>query len=366
MDQAVINFVKKQKFKSLDKVFPKVKAQFPQVTKSQVRKIIKGEVVQDIASATIKRNEKYYNKTFDNHRKGWMHDILFSKPHLYHVFIGTNTRYARAYPIPNKSIGSVLGSLKQFLSDEKCVALTSDSEPAFLSKEVLKYLDGKNIDIRIVTESRKTGLSILNRFIRTLRDMRGNKPLTPEKLQKLISEYNSTNHSAINMTPAQMHSDKDAEVEYIYKMLGEQSKVEAQDDYELPVGTKVRLIVRKEKMNKKRYNVSPDYYTISGKDGMSYIVSAADGSTKTVSRFEIVPVGSGHKFKYAKTFDETSRGTVAEIIKYYPKTKKYKVRFDMPDGTDYFDTIPESYLRQRHPLRKTQLEIDYFKSLDRK
>jgi len=131
----------------------------------------------------------------------------------------------------------------------------------------------------------------------------------------------------------------------------------------LKVGTNVRLILPKKKLNKTRYNVSPVYYKISDKEGISYIIQAKDGTTKTVSRFQIIPVADNTNLKFGSSLSEgnvADRGEVVEIMKYYPKKEKYHVKFEMPDGSDYYDTIPVSYLRQKHPLRKTQIELEYF------
>ena len=359
-DQQIIDYVLSRRYKTIDKVYPSTKAKFPEVTKKQVQAILKGERVKDISTNALKKNKKYMNKTFDNHRYGYMMDILINKPHMYLVFIGTNTRWAKFYQINDRTTSTVKGVIKKFIESTKVVSLTSDSEPAFLSKEVLKLLNEHNIDVRIITESRTTGLSVLNRFFRTIRDMAGNEALTPALMNELFNVHNSTVHSSTGMAPNDMKSSKQAEDDYIFRMLEDQSGIEKKEGFKITPGSKVRLVLPKKKMNKTRYNVSPDYYTISDKEGLSFIATARDGSTKTVSRAQIVtnvPKAS----KHAKTFEgETSRGTVSEILQYYPKKEKYRVKYEMPDGSEAIDTIPVSYLRSKHPLRRTQLELEYF------
>jgi hypothetical protein len=341
-----------------------VRSRFPNATKAQIREIL-AQKPHDVGKKTISENSKHMNKVFDNHRHGWMHDIVSLNGALYHVFIGTNTRYVVIYPIESKSTKAVLSTLTKFLKDEKAVSLTSDSEPAFVSKPVLELLAKHKVDSRIVTESRHTGLSILDRFVRTIRDMihTSNHGKGPKaSLNKLITIYNKSLHTAIDMTPKEMYNSKEKEVEYIYYMLAKQQEIKSQEGYDIPIGTKVRVMLPKRTLNKTRFKVSPTYYTVSDKEGISYIVMAKDGSTKTVSRFQMFPLGKNTSLEHTPTTGETSRGEVTEIIKYYPKTDKYKVRFTIPGQKDVFDTIPATYLRLKHPNRKSQMEIDFFTS----
>jgi len=119
----------------------------------------------------------------------------------------------------------------------------------------------------------------------------------------------------------------------------------------------VRVIIPKKVLRKTRFKLSPVHYKITGRDGLSYILTAADGSTMTRTRFFLVPQFSGTKF--AKTISGTSRGEIDQILGYNKKTKKYKVSFKMPDGTKYYDEIPESYLRAKHPTRMSDMEKEF-------
>jgi hypothetical protein len=61
-------------------------------------------------------------------------------------------------------------------------------------------------------------------------------------------------------------------------------------NYKLDVNTKVRLIEPKKTLKKTRYNVSPCYYMITDISHKSITISAADGSVKTVTRSQLIPV----------------------------------------------------------------------------
>jgi hypothetical protein len=57
----------------------------------------------------------------------------------------------------------------------------SDEEPAFLSNAVLDFMKDNNLKFRTVTDNDHHLLGIINRFIRTIRDLAPDDP-TPEEL----------------------------------------------------------------------------------------------------------------------------------------------------------------------------------------
>ena len=62
-----------------------------------------------------------------------------------------------------------------------------------------------------------TGLSIINRFFRTLRDMVGkNKPIDRELMNQLLYRYNKTIHSTTGMAPKDMTEED--EIRYMVNM----------------------------------------------------------------------------------------------------------------------------------------------------
>ena len=80
----------------------------------------------------------------------------------------------------------------------------------------------------------------------------------------------------------------------------------------------------------------------------NYVIIAKDGSTKKLPRYRIVPVRPSENIPLAPTLEEynANRGVIEEIIDYNPKTKKYKVKFTVPNGKPYIDTMPVRYLRE--------------------
>ena len=99
-----------------------------------------------------------------------------------------------------------------------------DNEGAFSSQDVLDLLTAHNISLRIITDKRHTALSIIDRFIRTLRDMNiptvktqhqsdNNKyrDFSIKRMNKLLHIYNNTIHNATGYTPADMNNNEQLE-----------------------------------------------------------------------------------------------------------------------------------------------------------
>ena len=136
----------------------------------------------------------------------------------------------------------------------------------------------------------------------------------------------------------------------------------AENDYDLDVGTKVRYVLDKKSFAKVRHKISKGYYTIDSIEGNNYVIIARDGTTKKIPRYRLVLVKDNQNVPQADTIEEynANRGVVEEILDYNVKTKKYKVRFTVPNGTPYEDTIPATFMRESSPTRLSRLEREFF------
>ena len=85
-----------------------------------------------------------------------------------------------------------------------CSPCTSDQDPAYQTPSVVKWMQDNQIDYRTTHKNNHNILGILNRFVRTLRDLNGNNRLE-DNIQALISEYNQTVHSSLTIN-GQRHS----------------------------------------------------------------------------------------------------------------------------------------------------------------
>ena len=136
--------IDKTHLRSTKKIIEHIKKSYPDVTDEQVRRVIK-------------------TRPKDNYK----HDVS----RYYLVLININTRYAYALPVQNKRKETIKNVLQQFISEHKIKSIVCDNEGAFSSQDVLDLLTAHNISLRIITDKRHTALSIIDRFIRTLRDM---------------------------------------------------------------------------------------------------------------------------------------------------------------------------------------------------
>ena len=85
-----------------------------------------------------------------------------------HIFINVNTRFVIAFPVYTRDAAKV--KLQRFFSVMECKKLISDAESAFLENSVVQLCENKNVDVVIIDEGNHQSLSIVDRFIRTLRD----------------------------------------------------------------------------------------------------------------------------------------------------------------------------------------------------
>lgn len=310
----------------------------------------------------------FNSKTFSRSRETYMHDIFVNGqgtgagvPPYYHVFINVNTRKAYAYPLETKTTDDVIGTLKRFLgSVAGCVRkLISDAEPAFESDAFVDVCKKKNIDMQVNDEQNHKTLGIIDRFVRTIRDMHGtNKPINTNRMRQIIDKYNDTVHSATGMKPGEM--TKDDEVAYIVDMIREQESVERRPDYPLKEGDIVRLIKRDNRFVKKRRTITKHYYIVDSIDRNRIVIMAQDGSTRTVSRSDCVKISKDTKLSIAKSLNNDSHGEVVGIVDYNPRTRKYRVEFKTIGGGKKYDSITVNKMREQFPTRVTDLEFEYW------
>ena len=326
--------------------------------------------------------KRYYYPIFSNHPYSFQIDLLEQShdrdkdeyPAFYFILINVNTKFGYAIPIENKDQNTIHDVLKKFTEDHKVVSLICDEEGALQSKRVLDMLTKKNISIKFINDQRHSALSVVDRFIRTLRDM--NVPtvhtkrqsdhakyrdFSKHRMEKLLDIYNNTEHSNTGHTPKAMEDDINLEKKYIIKKLYEVERRRKITDFELEPDTFVRYILPKDPKKKHRFKVSPEAYKISHKEGNAYVLMAADGTTKTVSRWRIFPLGKRlpAKMKFANTFGNNN-GVVNKINSYDKRTGNYNVEFLMPDGKRVNDTIHERNLRGTTPQIMSYLEKQFF------
>ena len=364
MDHNVTNwkiFIDNYPFKSLYKVWPIIKKQYPNVRKKDVEQYLSTKP-KDVVP---KDNNRYNRKTFTNYIGGWQMDLFVLSKLYYLLCININTRFIYvSKAITNKNVEAVLPEIKAFVDKHKPLVIFCDNEGAFTSRDTVEYLVDKDIELKVVTEQLHSSLGILNRACRTIRDMldASGHELQVDALREVVDIYNRSVHSSTGMSPKYMSKHHDVEQLYIINCLLKDMGIVAENDYDLDVGTKVRYVLDKKSFAKVRHKISKGYYTIDSVDGNNYVIIAKDGTTKKVPRSRLVLVKDNQNVPQADTIEEynANRGVIEEILDYNVRTKKYKVKFTVPNGDPYVDTIPASYMREASPTRLSALERQFF------
>ena len=144
--------------------------------------------LKDKAPHDEKVVEPVFLPIFSKSKDSYQFDTMFlngTKPYL--VFININTRKAWIYKMKNKGANAVKLALEEFFADVKNVkSLTSDQDSAYLSDVVITYLKSKNVGYRTTEDNNHNVLGIINRFIRTLRDLNINENKYPNIIAEVI------------------------------------------------------------------------------------------------------------------------------------------------------------------------------------
>ena len=281
-DSAVDAAIDKTHLRTTKRIVPHVKRHHPNVTEQQIKAVNKTRPKDSYSHDP----QRYYYPVFANHRHAFQMDLLEQShglcpaphqrdnsaagqspsrerpdtfPAYFLILINVNTRYAHAIPTERKTKEAINEILTEFINAHAITSIVCDDERAFTSKLVLDTLTSHNVSIRIITEQRHSALSIVDRFIRTLRDM--NTPTVKsqhqsthpkyrdfsiKRMNKLLNIYNHTVHGSTNHTPAEMEQDPKLETEYITEKLYQLERRRKQKDFELKPDTYVRYILPKD------------------------------------------------------------------------------------------------------------------------
>ena len=269
----------------------------------------------------------------------------------YLMFINVNTRRAYAYPMRGKGSSEVIRALDQFIKSEpECVSLLTDQDKAYLSNDVLDWMKQHNIIYKTTTDEDHNKLGIINRFMRTVRDMASKKGITsnisPRAMHDIIESYNDIPHKGIGFkTPNEFTPDD------------EQAYIHQQDNinpYKFTSGDKVRVVMDKQPLKKRRTNLSTESYTVDSRVGNQFLIKSKDKSVDTVPGYKLVK--SASNVPLATTLKNGKRGIIQRITGYNPKTNKYTIIYE--GGVN--DTIPASSLREGNPTVLSRMEREYW------
>ena len=359
-------------FSSYKKVIDKVKRHFPNASNAEIRNAIK----KRIHDKRIHRNTKriYQVKVFSKFTGAWITDIYDNlagnDPRYCQLFINVNCRFVEAYPLSNKTKDSINTVLRQFVNRYHPRKITSDEEPGLVANENLQYLKDNTCGLYIIQEQNHSALSLIDRFIRTLRDM--NRPadgsndcstddefkyIDRNKMTSLLTLYNNTIHSSTGQTPHDMIQNQALEEDYIDKCIDGKMRQQEIADFKLQEGSLVRYYLDDDPMTKKRSNISRETYKIESRAGNVYTIIALDGTTRDLPRWKLIHVDPDEKYVLGKTLG-TDKGVV-ERINREVSNNRVDVKWKMPDGSNYNQVINKRDLRYPTPQFESKLERDF-------
>ena len=194
----------------------------------------------------------------------------------------------RSYQQPRKRINKIIG----------------DSEKAFWSERMINYYRSKRIEyqrINTVVEGH-TRLSILDRLVRTIRDMVDNLKIeivSPQEMKTLAEVYNNTKHKALmDFTPAEVHNNFRLERIVIERRMGSNMIRRNRNDYRLNLGDIVFVRRFYTQFEKHRYSTQNENYKVikintdSGIDTYDLEGVESHMVLYNVARRDIRPIGT--------------------------------------------------------------------------
>ena len=348
----------RRRYKTIDEVY----AKYPTNTLAKFKKIANrygftDDEAKDYLSTRIVHDQRIpppkFMHIYSKIPNAFQMDTFIGRPN-YLMLINVNTRKAYAYEMDGKGAKEVLRSLNEFIKVEpECKAITSDQDTAYLSNSVLDFMRDHNIIYTTTLDEDHNKLGIINRFMRTIRDMQSHESTESQSRSRnnisvldLVNSYNDMPHRALNnKTPNEF--TKGDELEYIDKMSHEH------DPYAFQSGDTVRLVLDKSPLVKHRTNLSKEAYTVDSKVGNQFLIRSTDGSIDTVPGYKLVKCDG---VPLATTIKDGKRGIVKEIRSYNAKKDKYSITYEMPDDSIVKDTIKAKNMREGHPTKLSTME----------
>ena len=280
----------------------------------------------------LKKNRKYHLHQVAEHGT-YIFDMVFTHGGQFTYLFGIelNTRYVFAVLLNKgksnnrtirdkaKATDSYLKALRNLIRDGMDIRyILSDAEPAFTSKEAKTFYNRRNIVHKPVgflnanyqEETKQpyhTSLGILDRAVRTIRDMAYNigitdDNITPNVMDRLIREYNNTYHKTLskyarfNVTPFQAHLIGILEDKICNRIRADNWCVMNSDDFYLPPGTPVKVYnspLNNPGEKKRRTVIHPGKYEVVDFENCRYIVRDEESPHAIpfeVPRFRIDPL----------------------------------------------------------------------------
>lgn len=146
------------------------------------------------------------------------------------------------------------------------------------------------------TDPMHSSLGLIDRVIRTLRDMAYNMRvgiITPSIMNELVRQYNNAPHKTLSkyagksVSPKMVQEDKELESYIVMNICKENYNIMMSDGFYLNKGMSVKLYNEKDGMMKRRTNVQPGKYKVIGFANGLYRVVDEKNNIQSIPRFKL-------------------------------------------------------------------------------
>ena len=319
-EQNIIGFKTESKIRALKNLFPD----------RQVK------IAENTSYFPLKKNAKMYQLHKVSSRNSYIIDLMFVDKLCYLVMINVNTRYLyvelvnqilfgeekeeekhQRFAKFDKSADTYLKTLDRLLQSGVVIkSLTFDGEGSFNSRKAQEYYRAHRIEWQtaprmrmgnypdfmkkeqkqVKTDPMHSSLGLIDRVIRTLRDMAYNMGIgiiTPSIMEELVRQYNNAPHKTLSkyarksVSPKMVHEDKELESLIVMNICKENYDIMTSKGFYLPKGMSVKLYNEKDGMMKRRSNVQPGKYRVIGFKNGLYEVKGQKNMRQMMPRWKI-------------------------------------------------------------------------------
>ncbi len=321
----LFGFKGKDKIKALKLLNPELKEE-------------KGKIT---SSFPLKENIKRFQLHRVAERNTWMIDLMEiyikkKQPLKYLIAINVNTKYLYAQILnvmlsktefskdKLKATMSYLRALQKLIDKGmKVEHLIGDGEGAFKSDESKMFYETHNISFSPVerqpkgaypdfmkyeqkkakkTEPLHSSLGIVDRVIRTIRDMAYNMNIgviTPEVMDEIVNQYNNAPHRGLSkwagfsVTPKMVNDDPELENYIVRRILQANWEIKNNASFNINDGVNVKVYNMTDNKMKRRSVIRPGEFKVIGKKNGLYEVEGklnGENETQLLPRYLLDPI----------------------------------------------------------------------------
>ena len=286
------------------------------------------------SSFPLKDNIKKYQVHKVAARNTFMIDLMFSGKLCYLVCINVNTKFlivelmnevvneegfTAQFSKQSKDVNSYIRTLQRIIDKGVTIRhLIGDGEKAFASISAGRFYGANNIDFSQVPRQPSTlfpsfvnnkfanksdplhsALGIIDRVIRTIRDMAYNMKIdpnhiTPNIMIEIVNQYNNAPHAGLSqyagfdVTPSMVQNDNQLEDYIVRKICQCNYEIVNTPGYQLRVGDKVKVYNEKDSMSKRREIIQPGEFVVDKiVNGLCRVKNVKNNRTQLVPRYKL-------------------------------------------------------------------------------